>query len=193
MADEELEVDDWIVHQQHGVGQIKEVETKQIGGKEKKYFRVETKGGIYWLPTENIPDYVRTVSTEYKFRKVMKLIREHPQPLLKNYKERNRQISEKLENATLEVKGGLIRDLYARRHQEGVNLSALNERQLADLRQQFLREMSVVLGIEMQTAEGRLNKALTKSIEKLDAEEFTEDMYQNEQFQPPADGTPSSR
>jgi len=64
---------------------------------------------------------------------------------------------------------------------------------LADLRQQFLREMSVVLGIEMQTAEGRLNKALTKSIEKLDAEEFTEDMYQNEQFQLPADGNSSSR
>ncbi len=170
MTDEELEIGDWIVHQQHGVGQIKELEAKKIGGQEKKYFRVETSRGVYWLPTESVPDYVRTVSSEYKFRKVLRLIREHPQLLLKNYKERNRQISEKLEHATLEIKGELIRDLYARRHQEGVNLSALNERQLADLRQQFLREMSVVLDIEMQAAEEKLNKALTKSIEKLDEE-----------------------
>ncbi len=164
MTEDVLEKGDWIVHQQHGVGQIEAIETKTIGSEEHQYFRVKTGSGIYWLPIMNIPDYVRTVSSRYKFRKVLGLIRQSPQPLLKNYKERNRQISERLENATLETKGELIRDLYARRHAEGISLSALNERQLSDLRQQFLREMVVVLEIDMQDAEEKLDKALQKSV-----------------------------
>ncbi|MBT3321640.1 MAG: hypothetical protein HN392_05070 [Anaerolineae bacterium] len=168
MTIEELKKGDWVVHQQHGVGRIVEIEKKSIGGNEKQYFRIDTSGGVYWLPVGNIPEYVRTVSSQYKFRKVLKSIREHPEELLKNYKERNRQISEKLEGATLEVKGELIRDLHARRYQEGVKLSALNERQLADLRQQFLREMSIVMEIDMEEAEERLDKSLNRSVEKLD-------------------------
>ncbi|HIE25556.1 MAG TPA: hypothetical protein EYP74_06080 [Anaerolineales bacterium] len=171
MAPEEFKKNDWIVHQQHGVGQIKEIEIKKIGREERKYFRVETSGGVYWLLVGAVPEYVRAVSSRYKFRKVFALIRERPQPLHKSYKDRNRQISEKLENATLETKGELIRDLYARRHQEGISLSVLNERQLADLREQFLREMSVVLDIDMQEAEEKLNRALKKSVEKSDEEQ----------------------
>ena len=168
MTEDVLEKGSWIVHQQHGVGQIIEIEEKKIGNEERKYFRVKTSSGVYWLPIKKIPDYVRTVSSRYKFRKVLGLIRKPPQPLLKNYKERNRQISERLENATLETKGELIRDLHARRHTEGMNLSALNERQLADLRQQFLREMIVVLEIEMSAAEEKLDRALQKSILKAE-------------------------
>ncbi len=172
MAEDMLEKDDWIVHQQHGVGQIEAIEEKKIGDEARKYFRVKTSSGIYWLPISGIPDYVRTVSSRYKFRKVLGLIRKPPQLLLNNYKERNREISERLENATLEVKGELIRDLHARRHMEGLSLSALNERQLADLRQQFLREMTIVLEIDMQNAEEKLNKALEKSVSKIDQSDY---------------------
>ena len=170
MTEDVLEKGDWIVHQQHGVGQIVELEKKTIAGEENQYFRVKTNSGIYWLPVKKIPDYVRTVSSQYKFKKVLGLIRQTPQQLLKNYKERNRQISERLENATLETKGELIRDLHARRYMEGLSLSALNERQLADLRQQFLREMVVVLEIEIEEAEEKLDKALEKSILKTEQE-----------------------
>jgi RNA polymerase-interacting CarD/CdnL/TRCF family regulator len=164
MTEEVLAEGDWIVHQQHGVGQITAIEKKTIGNEEHQYFRVRTNSGVYWLPVKSIPDYVRAVSSQTKFRKVLALISQAPQPLLKNYKERNRQISERLENATLETKGELIRDLYARRYAEGLNLSALNERQLSDLRQQFLCEMVVVLDVEMREAEEMLEKALKKSV-----------------------------
>lgn len=170
--EERIKEGDWIVHQQHGVGQIKAIETKKIGSEERKYFRVKTDSAVYWLPIREIPDYVRTVSSQYKFRKVLGLIRKSPQLLLNNYKERNKEISEKLKNATLEVKGELIRDLHARRHMEGMSLSALNERQLTDLRQQFLREMIVVLEIDMQSAEEKLDKALLKSVSKIDESHY---------------------
>ena len=183
MTESVLEKGDWIVHQQHGVGQIEAVEEKKIRDEARKYFRVKTSSGVYWLPVSGIPDYVRTVSSRYKFRKVLGLIRKPPLLLLNNYKERNREISERLENATLEVKGELIRDLHARRHMEGMSLSALNERQLADLRQQFLREMTVVLEIEMQSAEEKLDKALEKSVSKIDLID-----YEKEKATIPANG-----
>ena len=171
MDDEMLEKGDWIVHGQHGVGQIEAIEEKKIGENIEKYFRVKVSRGVYWLPISKVPDYVRSVSSSYKFRKVLKIIREEHQELLTNYKERNRQIAEKLENASIETIGELIRDLDARRHIDSVKLSAVNERQLAELRQQFLREMTVVLEIEMEEAEKKLDKALKKSMAKFHNEE----------------------
>ncbi|OQX65364.1 MAG: hypothetical protein B5M51_00920 [Anaerolinea sp. 4484_236] len=166
MADETLQKGDWIVHKQHGVGQIKEIEKKTIGGKIQDYFRVKVSGGVYWLPTSKIPDYVRSVSSRYKFRKTFKLIRKTPEALPRDYKERDKLIAVRLADATLEAKGELIRDLFARRHDDQLNMSALNEKQLAELRKQFVREMVVVLGIEVQEAEKRLEKALQASLLK---------------------------
>ncbi len=159
---------DWIVHRQHGVGQIEGTEEKKIGDDVHRYFRVKVKGGVYWLPVNNIPDYVRVVSSANQFQEALKVIRKAPQEMSENYKEREREVSEKLENATLETKGELIRDLQARRMIEGMKLSALNERQLDSLRMQFLREMVVVLEIDMKEAEEKLDKALRKSVSRLE-------------------------
>ncbi|MCP4142768.1 MAG: hypothetical protein GY755_21210 [Chloroflexi bacterium] len=160
----------WIVHRQHGVGQIEGTEEKKIGNDVHRYFRVKVREGVYWLPVKNIPDYVRVVSSENQFQSVLKIIRQAPEEMAENYKERERDVAEKLENSTLEVKGELIRDLQARRMTEGMKLSALNERQLDALRMQFLREMVVVLDINMEEAEEKLDKALRKSVSKLAAE-----------------------
>jgi len=166
MDNEVYEIGDWIVHSQHGVGRIEAIEEKKIGKNTAAYFRVKVPRGVYWLPTEKIPSYVRPVSSRYKFRKVLALIREEPQELLKDYKERNKEIAGRLGDATIEIKGELIRDLDARRHIEGINLSALNERQLSELRQQFLNEMAVVLEIDMKEAEEKLDVALKNSMAK---------------------------
>ena len=165
-----LEKGDWIVHKQHGVGQIKAIEEKKIGKKTHEYFRVSVSDGVYWLPVEKVPDYVRSVSSQYRFHKVLEMISEAPKKLQKDYKERNKTISERLEDTTLETKGELIRDLDAWRRLEGVNLSALNERQLTTLKKQFLREMTIVFEIEIDKAEEKLSKALGKSFEKLSSE-----------------------
>lgn len=164
MDKETLEKGDWIVHRQHGVGQIEGIEDKKIGEDVHSYFRVKVRGGIYWLPINNIPDYVRPASSANQFRKVFKLLREAPQEMAENYKDRERDVAQRLENSTLETKGELIRDLQAHRKLEGMKLSALNERQLDGLRTQFLREMVVVLEINMEEAERKLNKALAEDM-----------------------------
>ncbi len=169
--EETLQAGEWIVHKQYGVGQIKGVEMKNIGGETRKYFRVKISSGVYWLPATKLPDYVRFVSTKYKLFNALRSIRHTPEALPKDYKLRNKQVAKRAEGATLQAKGELIRDLHARRYSERSNTSIIDERQLTMLRQQFLREMAVILDIDFEEAESRLDKALEISVKKLDSEE----------------------
>lgn len=167
LTTEDLEKGDWIVHKQHGVGQIKGIEKKELAGNEKKYFKVRISSGVYWLPIKKIPDHIRGISSKYKLSKALRTIRRLPKDLPRNYKTRNSEVEERATSATLQVKGELIRDLHARHFKEDVNLTTIDERQLNLLRKQFLREMSIILGVEMNEAEVKLDKALARSITKL--------------------------
>ena len=166
MEEETLHKGDWIVHTQHGVGQIRGVEKKKIGGNVRNYFRVSISGGEYWLPTNPLPDYVRSVASQYKLRKAMKLIKKAPQGLPKDYKENDRVVAARLAEATLESRGELIRDLYARQHDDDMRMSAFSERYLLELRTQFVREMVVVLGVEKEEGKKKLDLALQESLTK---------------------------
>ncbi len=164
---ERLEEGDWIVHKQHGVGQVEAIEVKSIGGEETAYFRVKVSSGVYWLPVAKAPDYIRAVSTRYRIRMVLKSIRDIPKDLPGNYKARNQYVEERLAGAELQLKGELLRDLHARGPNEDVNLTVIDGRQLDMLREQFLREMMVVLDIDMDKAEEKLDRALKKSVERM--------------------------
>ncbi|MBC8335061.1 MAG: hypothetical protein ISR59_01470 [Anaerolineales bacterium] len=166
MAKDTLHEGDWIVHKQHGVGQIRGIEKKSIGGDAQDYFRVEITGGEYWLPTNPIPDYVRSVASLYILRKVMNLIRKPPQDLPKDYKENDREVAARLADATLESNGELIRDLFARRHDDQKRMSAFSDRYLTELSKQFVREMVIVLGVEKEVGKKKLNLALQESLSK---------------------------
>ena len=157
---------DWIVHKHHGVGQIRGIEKKTIGGDAQDYFRVKVSEGVYWLPVTQIPEYVRSVASQKKLQKALKLIRKAPKPLPSDYKENDRVIAARLADATLEANGELIRDLFARRHDEQMRMSAFSERYLTELRKQFLREMVVVLGVEKDVVRKKLDHALQVSLSK---------------------------
>ncbi len=165
--EEKLEEGDWIVHKQHGVGRVEAIEAKSIGGEETKYFRVKVSSGVYWLPIAKAPDYIRAVSTRYRIRMVLKSIRDLPKDLPDNYKARNQYVEDKLAGAEIQLKGELLRDLHARGPNEDVNLTVIDGRQLDMLREQFLREMMVVLDIDMDKAEEKLDKALKKSVDQM--------------------------
>ena len=135
------------------------------------------------MPIKKAPDYIRSISSRYRIRMVLKSIREEPQDLPENYKARNQHVLNKLAEEKIQIKGELIRDLHARGANENVNLTVIDSRQLDKLREQFLREMVVVLGIEMSKAEERLDKALRKSVENMKAkmkdkkEEVVEELF----------------
>ncbi len=162
---ESLQKGDWIVHQRYGVGEIRAIDKKKLGGKERKYFRVKTqKGATYWLPINKKPDYIRFISPRSKIEKTLSLISQAPEPLPKNYKSRNAYIAEELSEADIYTKGAVIRDLYARGSHEDVKLTIFDSRRLDKLKGQLLREMIIALDVDMDEAEAMLDKALEKSI-----------------------------
>jgi CarD family transcriptional regulator len=165
--DETLKAGAWIVHKKYGVGQIKGIETKNIGGESHEYFRVKISTGSYWLPIKQIPEHVRSVSSKYKLSKALRVMSEKPNILPKNYKVRNKQVAERAEGATLQAKAELIRDLNARKYIEGINMSIVDERQLATFRQQFTREMSVILETPMEVVEAEIDEKLHESVRLL--------------------------
>ena len=53
---------DWISHLHHGVGQVEGKEKKSLGGESQEYYKVRTRNGTYWIPTDNLdPDRIRVV------------------------------------------------------------------------------------------------------------------------------------
>ena len=166
--EETLKAGEWIVHKKYGVGQVKGVETKNIGGETREYFRVKISTGSYWLPIKQIPEHVRSVSSKYKLTKALRSMGEKPNILPKNYKVRNQQVTERADSSTLQATGELIRDLNARRHLEGANMSIVDERQLATFRQQFIRETAVILNISAEEAEAKIDEKLNESILHLE-------------------------
>lgn len=168
--EEILKTGAWIVHNQYGVGQISGIETKIIGGTTRDYFRVTISTGVYWLPIQKIPEHVRSVSSKYILEEALCAMGEQPNILSTNYKIRNKEVVERAAGATLQEKGEIIRDLSARKHSEGVNVSMMDERQLSTLRQQFQREMAVILDIELQEADAKIEQALASSIAQLQPE-----------------------
>lgn len=168
--DETLKTGEWIVHKKYGVGQVKGLERKIIGGEAREYFRVKISTGFYWLPIQHIPDRIRFISSKSKLLKALQAISEKPHILPKDYRVRNKQVAERAEEATLQGKGELIRDLSARKYLEGSNMSIVDERQLESFSQQFMREMAVILDITLEEAEIKLNRALDESIKFLEQE-----------------------
>ena len=165
--EETLKAGAWIVHKKYGVGQVKGIEKKHIAGETREYFRVKIKSGVYWLPINKLPEHVRAISSKYKLNKALRAMREKPNISPKNYKVRNKEVAERAEGASLFAKGELIRDLNARKHLEGVNVSIMDERQLDTFRQQFMREMSVILDISTEEAEAKIDAALVEGVKKL--------------------------
>ena len=167
MSDSLYEVGDWIVHNHYGVGEIRGIDVRRLNGVEKKYLRVKTLDGEYWLPTENTDvDYIRPISSGSTFRKVLSTIRKLPQPLPDDHKVRAKEISRMLENGALVRMARLIRDLYGRGYKVKLNMS--EEDTMLRIRKRFIDEWVVAAGIEKAQAEAKLDRALQESVQKIE-------------------------
>lgn len=153
---------DWIVHIYYGVGQIKSIETKQIDNLKTKYFRVDTKNSVYFVPVTNFDtERVRPVASQYMIRKVKKLLKDKPDELPLDHNIRKRHISNLLNDCSIETAAKLIRDLTNRK-----SISRLNDHEgktLENLIDQLVLEWSIVIKSDIEKASQQLEEALSES------------------------------
>ena len=93
MSEYMYDIGDWIVHIEHGVGQIKDKETKVLGGSKSSLFRVETLSGVYRLPPEHLnTDRVRSLASSEEMDRALNMMQESPQKLPESPRELEKKL-----------------------------------------------------------------------------------------------------
>jgi CarD family transcriptional regulator len=166
----ELKEGDYIVHATHGVGKIKGIDRKDLAGEKQVYYVIETDKLKYWLPMiESKSKRIRSVCAPATFAKALSVIRQKPIPLSNNFRTRIKYIKDEMAKCSVLANARLIRDMHARNAEK--NLHVNEHRTLEKLKDQFANEWSIAASMEKKAASADLEKALSKSITKMIAEE----------------------
>jgi len=153
---------DWIVHAHYGVGQVKEMEEKELDGEKQNFHRVETFDGEYWLSvSETDVERIRPIASEYQINRALRMVRTRPKKLPEGHPQRSKAINEAIKDSSLYAKVCMIRDLYARERESRLNLT--EESALLKMKKQFLDEWSVIKKVDREILEEKLEKALNTS------------------------------
>ncbi len=153
---------DWIVHANYGVGQVRELEKKELDGEKQAFYRVKTFNGEYWLSvTRTDVEYIRPITSEYKIKRALTMIRQTPETLPENHTERSKVIKEAIKDPSLYTKARMIRDLYGKEQESKLNFT--EEDALLKMKKQFLNEWSVVKDMDREILEEKLDQALSTS------------------------------
>jgi len=168
MTERDFDPGDWVVHRSYGLGHIQKIEKKRIGGETNRYYRVENKDSIFWIPVNSGSlSRIRQIATKKELNKALRQLSTAPQPLPGNYKNRKRLLDQAYEDGSLVSACRIIRDLNGWRQKKTFNE---NERRLYDLlTTRLLREWSICSEIEISKARQKLNDLLATSTEKAAA------------------------
>ena len=152
----------WVVHRDHGIGQVKNIETKSIGGKANTYCKIQTFNSTLWLPTTKMGDeWLRPVATLDEIKSALKILKKVPEPMANNLNSRKSRIQGVDSNDSPAVVAELLRDLWGFKRQKK-NLSQAEEKALRHFTDCFLAEWSVSAEISVEEAKKRFNELLYK-------------------------------
>jgi len=154
---------DWLVHVNYGVGQVKGLERKGIGGKDILYYRIENDASTFWLPVSGVnTKRVRPVASKRKLAEAIRLLKDNPQEILENHKQRENWIKETRLEGALHSTVCLVRDLFV--HDSKKKLSPREQDILEDLKKQLTMEWSAVLDVKPFEARSQLDGLLASHL-----------------------------
>lgn len=150
---------DWISHLYHGVGQIECLEKKELNGEEHEYYRVQTRNGVYWIPTDNVEtDRIRPVASEKMLKKAISVLKSPAEEMDSKHTTRKSRISQVTKDGDLVGFCRLLRDLQAKRVSDKLNTT--EQRAHRKLKKKIAAEWSATREISLQDANQKLNKLL---------------------------------
>lgn len=157
---------DWIVHLHHGVGKIKCIEEKELGGNSTTYYKVVTNNSTLWVPLDKAENrWFRPLASPEEFDEVIDILRRPPREMHNNHNTRKARINSVRGGGSLEDMARLIRDLWGRRAQKRLNNT--EERALRRFTDRLLREWSVCKDLDEEEARQRMQSLLQKSTAKV--------------------------
>lgn len=153
---------DWIVHRNYGVGQIKGIDVKKLGGREVACFKVKTKDCTYWLPVDKTPNSrIRPIISSPEFKQIISILKRQPREMDSDYKKRRQRIRKVEEKSSMVAIAELIRDLAALQAERGLNMT--DEQAFERLTARLISEWSVCMNVEFEDAHQKLFQILQLS------------------------------
>lgn len=158
-------IGDWVVHLIYGVGQIKKLEKKPIGGTQQMCYHVRTEDGVFWLPLDNADnERVRPIASPKLIQRALNAMKRAPKKMAGNFQTRRKRIREVSLDGDLNTDLKLVRDLNARQFKKGLN--ATEQDAFNTIVKRFLQEWSLSKGIEIREARQKLEHFLKESRKK---------------------------
>jgi RNA polymerase-interacting CarD/CdnL/TRCF family regulator len=158
----EYSLGDRIIHHYYGVGRIDGIESKLLHGNEVECFKVKTKNGVYWFPTDSVnnPRLNPVVSKEL-IQRAIEILRSAPHGLENDPIQWKERIDEVKSDGDFLAVSSLVRDLTALKTKK--KLDQKQAQALKNLKDRLLREWAASLDVDVISIRPRLRAYLRKS------------------------------
>ena len=119
-----FEIDDWLVHPQHGVGRVVKLERRQFGaGAARLYYEICMPKGTIWVPVNGPASGLRRLTAKGDLAQYRGLLKGRPAALAKDHRQRQIDLAERLKDGSLRARCEVVRDLSAQRWNKPLNES----------------------------------------------------------------------
>jgi RNA polymerase-interacting CarD/CdnL/TRCF family regulator len=153
---------DRVVHRSYGVGKIDGIERKPLNGVEVECFKVQTKNGIFWFPTDSSDNpRIHPVASQELVQKVIEILRSAPQALENDQLQWKERIDDVQTDWDFLAISTLVRDLSALKTKKKLNRT--QEQALKNLEGRLLREWATSLDVDIKSIRPRFKAYLKES------------------------------
>ena len=109
-----FEVDDWVVHPQHGVGRVVKLDMRQFDSRTAQmYYEISIPNGSLWVQADGSSCELRKVTPKGDLGKYRDLLKSRPTPLSENHRQRQIELSERMRKGSFQARCEIVRDLSA--------------------------------------------------------------------------------
>lgn len=163
--EKQYSIGDQVVHTNYGVGEIVDIEEKELSGKTKRYYVIETKTSMYWLSIEDDDtDRVRPVASPEEILEVINILEETPEVMQDHHRSRKKRIREAKTDGDILSTAATLRDLSHRQDVDGLN--ATEQREFERLKNLLINEWAASEQIAADEVRDRINKIFRRHYPK---------------------------
>jgi CarD family transcriptional regulator len=154
-----FQVGDKVIHWSFGLGEIIQLDEKELSGKTGKYYVVQIRDLTLWVPANETGERcLRFLTSVRDFPNLFRILASPGEPLSDDRLERKTQLADRLKEGSLESVCRVIRDLTSHKRLKKMND---NDSAILDRARSFLlNEWSVSLSVPVQQAERELKELL---------------------------------
>jgi CarD family transcriptional regulator len=153
-----------VVHPQHGVGQVVNLEEREFGsGVTRRYYEISIPGAgsTLWVPLDPPAFGLRKLAARSEIARCRQILTSRPAPLTDDVRSRQSNLADRLKQGTIQVQCEVVRDLYAFGEHKSLYGSMANFfRQTQNV---LCQEWAVVEGVTLADAIQEITSLLEKS------------------------------